>query len=277
MTAWLADGLEEALRGPCGSPEREQILLLLGRARKIRLDEGLARAAALATAGSCAGIERDLDRLELPAPAAWLEYPHAARCAGGAAPGAGAPETVGCLLASDPHDPGHVAVFAAWRLGDGRIFHSYALMHWHKGELFSLALRSPARDDGGARDRLMAAARASIPPGLLAEMEIWQGLRPAGAPLAANDPAPLDRSPRGRADAQTLRDVTGEHLFLLSALLLLGSRSVVLSGDPGGEGRWLAALRPPGRLAGALARIPGLARLPGARPPVSGRGSGGAL
>jgi len=210
---WLADDLIHSLSLVPGSNERDQLASLLRSAERVRLSAAFAEAAAATVRDGCHGIERNLDRLRFDTPALWLEYDHAPRLAafGGGAAGVHPPETVGCLVARDPEAGDHVAVFVAWRFANGKVHHSYAILHWDLARLFSLSAASPPRDDGGAADRLMEAAGVDIPPGLMGEMEIWQGYD------AANHPW------RDLAVEQTMRDASGEHIFLLSALMLLGS------------------------------------------------------
>lgn len=239
--AWLADALAEALASVPGSPEREHVLALLRRARRVRLGDDVARAAAETVRHACCSIERNLDHLLLGAPATWLEYGHAPRAAafsGDAAVAGQSPRTVGCLLACNPDRPSQVAIFVAWQFASGAIHHAYALLHWDRAAFLRLAAAAPGRDDGGAPGRLLAAVTASVPPGLMAELEIWQGHDAADGPR------------REAALLRTRRDATGEHLFLLAATMLIESSAVVLlPSGPGGAGAdaWEARLAFPSR------------------------------
>jgi hypothetical protein len=194
---------------------------LLRQARRIRLGDAVAAAAAATVQRACGSHERHVDRLDLPCPCTWVEYAHLAR--GGGQQGQDAidarlPQTVGCLVACDPSDPAHVAVFAAWRTSLGGVRHSFALMHWNRRDFAAVA--AAAADEAGAADRLLSTAVTGVPPGFLAEIEIMQGM------AAANDPR------RGLELLQAQRDVSGEHLFLLAVLLMLGTEAVSLEPAP---------------------------------------------
>jgi hypothetical protein len=221
---WLADGVLAALGRVPGSLEREHVTALLRNARRIRLEDPVAAAAADTAAWACGSIGRHLDRLVLRSHATWIEFGHMARAADRigdlAAIDVRLPDTVGCLVACDPSDEAHAAVFTAWRTALGAVGHAFALMHWDCRGFAALAAAAPRRDDGAAADRLLAAARAAVPPGFLAELEILTGT------AAAND------SRRDHVLRQTLRDATGEHAFLLAALLMLETPAVRLSRVP---------------------------------------------
>lgn len=236
---WLADDLAAALDNVPGCLERLHLAGILAQAARVRLDGAVTRAIAETVRAAAGSVERNLDRLSLlGTPALWIEYPHADRIAafsGPAAPSQGglAPRDVGCLLAIDPDQPAHVAVFVCWRLCDGTIRHSYAMLHWNSAAIFSAAgIHGDARTGGGgtgACGRLMALATASVPPGFAAEMEIWEDI------------------PRSDADAfasalrRTERDALGEHLFLLASLLMLGSSAVQFAAvdrEPGTGQAW---------------------------------------
>lgn len=221
---WLADSLIEALSSVPGSPEREHVAALLRRASRIRLDGQVAEAAGATVRLAPGSIEQNLDRVTLFDNASlWLEYPHQNRLSAFAGqsrvpvPTEQQPREVGCLLACNPGHETHVAVFVAWRLADGRILHSYAILHWDVAALHRAGDAARARPPAGApTERLMALARASMPPGMASEMQIWQ------------DISPNDRERQEEAVLLSMRQALGEHLFLLAALLLLDSSSVEL-------------------------------------------------
>lgn len=226
MPGWLADGLDAALASVPGSPERDQVLGLLRAARRVRLSDEVVAAVADTICHAAHTVERNLDRIVLPDAALWLEYKHAPRAAAlasaGGEPGhrGHLPETVGCLVACNPADRRQVSTFVAWRYASGAIHHAYALLHWDRARLYEVALAAPARPDGLSGERMLEAAVAAIPPGLMSELEVWQGVEGEDHPW------------RGEAVIQTQRDATGEHLFLLAAILLLESSAVTLSPAP---------------------------------------------
>lgn len=225
-TAWFADDVVTALSSVPGSPEREHVTMLMRRASRIRLDGGVARAAAATVRSAAASIETHLRRVpsveDIPL---WIEAPHLERLQAFEETGPGIvafhgmPEMMGVLLASDPGAPSHVASFLAWRGTNGKIHHAYALLHWDLERMAVAAAAATGREQG-AVERLMALADAAVPPGFESEMEIWQNIPPDDADAIA------------AAIRRTCRDVLGEHLFLLSALLLLGSSAVELEIEP---------------------------------------------
>jgi len=247
-SGWLADDIVEAFSVVPGSFEREHVLALLRRARRVRLDEQTTSAVAATVRNAIWSIERHAGAVDPGLAPLWIEYDHAPRLAVYERAVDGAPITVGCLLASDPGAPDHVAIFVAWSVAvpegappgtlRGPAHHSYALLHWDLAAFAAAGSAAPERADGLSEERLMGLTRTSVPPGLLSELEIWQDIK------AANDPR-LDA-----AVVRTQRDALGEHLFLMSALLMLGSTAVeVVPAEVDGIGdetpdRWEARLVP---------------------------------
>lgn len=246
LRRWLADDVSGAMASVPGSPERSQIVELIASAERIYLEPDLCLAAAQTVFRAPGTIERNLGRLSLhQIGALWIEYPHRARLTvaqGQTGPVHGArPEAVGCLIAADPENLDHVATFVCWKLPNGEIHHSYALLHWDIGA-FRTAGRAKLLGDG-VNERLMALAKATVPPGFLDEMEIWQR-------LPRNDAEQF-----GKAVAATEADALGEHMFLLSALLMLESSAVDLEEEeaPEPEGSPASPVR---RLARLSANMP---------------------
>lgn len=249
--AWFADDLAEALSSVPGSPEREHVAALLRRASRIRLDGEVAEAAAATVRLAPGSIEQNLDRITLfDSPSLWLEYPHDSRlrpfqgAAASPVPSELRPRDVGCLLACNPGHETHVACFVAWRLADERILHSYAILHWDVADLHrrgETARNQPRETTEVSTERLMALARTTMPPGMASEMQIWQ------------DIPPNDRERQEEAVLLSIRQVLGEHLFLLSSLLLLDSSSVELQPTedspatlgPNADGGEIADIAPP--------------------------------
>ena len=260
----FADELARDLASVQGSQEREYVAALARSAARMVLDPAACRAAADTMRLAPGSIERNLDRLALPdGLPLWIEYPHAERMhaygQSGHGPGADEwPERVACLLAPDPANPEHVAGFVCWRLADGKIMQSYALLHWDMAAVAALA-EAWSGDAAGSEKRLLGLADVAIPPGFGAEMELLVG-----------EPGPNSRYEQ--ACIRTERDALGEHVFLLSALLLATSDAVLLE-ELQAEGAaspqaWMvrldAASGPVGRWLGA--------RSPGFRAPLLGNG-----
>jgi hypothetical protein len=224
---WLADALAGALDEFPGSAERAHVCALLDVAPKFRLGTDCVQAVEDTLAHAPNTLERCLDRLVLPGgPAAWIEYPrHHGRC--------------GCLLASEPSGDGHVACFVAWQAsatddGSAPIYHSYAILHWDLPAMAKAADAARFLPVAGARERIEELGVASVPPGLQAEMEIWQELDVE------------DRVALEAALSVTRRQALSEHAFLLGAVLLLDTDAVTLveTTDDGNRPSWIANLEP---------------------------------
>lgn len=229
---WLADEVCEAFESVPGGTERIQIVALIGASMRIRLAPALCAAAALTVRLAPLTIEANLGSVCLLGhESLWLEYTHADRVS--AYPGSGGvshgPHTVGCLLTRNPESPSRVAIFVSWRTHGGGVFHSYAILHW---DLAAMAAAPRSGLDSDCEVRLAGLGGTSIPPGMMDELEIWQDIK------AANDPA------LGRSIAQTTREAFGEHHFLLSTLLLLGSSAVAFDDSGVDGGPLVANLKP---------------------------------
>ena len=221
---WFADSLLSSLATVPGSPEREHVCTLMGNATRIRLDQHVSAAAASTAHDGLASIEANLDRVSLlPSRPLWIETSVLASI-GQENVESTIPviKDVGYLLARDPSRPEHVAIFMAWRKSDSSIHHSYAILNWN---LMTMARNKKLRFQAGERSheeiagRLMALADAAIPPGFMAEMEIWQNLLPGSQDMAS-------------AIDYTTKHILGEHLFLLAAILLLDSNASVFNECP---------------------------------------------
>jgi hypothetical protein len=218
----FAARLADELSSVPGSVERSHVASLARCAMRMQLQPDVCRAAAETMRLAPGSIEHHLDRLALPdGLPLWIEYPHADRMAaygqetGLSTAGQDVPERVACLLAADPANPAHIAGFVSWRLGDARIMQSYALLHWDLQRMAQASREASRSGDTGAERRLFALADVVVPPGFLSEMEVLLG-----------SPGPGTRFEH--ALRRTERDALGEHLFLLSALLLATSSAVTI-------------------------------------------------
>jgi hypothetical protein len=208
ITETLADTLVRDL-GSSGSPERVHVSELLRQAPRMILDEQTSQAAAQTLALTPETIKHNLDQLSLLGrDVLWIEYPYSVRTVNSD----NGIEKAGCLLAANPSHPHHIAIFLAWRGNDGITRHSHAILHWDLAKM-----RAEAALDGNTLDILAEQATVSVPPGFIGELEILGEVR------AANDPK------LGRLIDQATKQVLGEHLFLLSALLLVGSSAVEIT------------------------------------------------
>lgn len=221
MSDWLIDEIQGSLQAVPGSLERDQIVSLMTRAVRMRLSEPLTEAVAQTVLYASDSIERSLSGIRPLADVIWLEYDHKARARaaadvaeGGYAATADLPvKQVGALVATNPQEQDHLTIFLAWKRTSGEVFHSYALLHWN---MHDFANHLPG-DPRTAHERLMKLGRATLPDGLMTEMEIWHDFE------AVNDPRIAE------AVKQTTRDVMGEHLFLLAAMLMVNSTVVSVS------------------------------------------------
>ena len=225
----LAEALVAALASVPGSPERSEILRIMGRARRLHMDAAAATAVASTLKHVPGSIRRNLGRIALETPV-WIEYPHAPRLGAFGVERDGAPERVGALLAVAPGDGSHLVAFVAWRTTTGVVHHAYALLHWDMAELAWLADQPESGDEA---ERIASAVTADVPAGLREEMLIWQSLRPEGGDAVQ------------KALAQTRRDAVGEAAFLLGALVLLASDAARLEPGTGGEAVRLSPSPPP--------------------------------
>ncbi|SOC27346.1 hypothetical protein [Thalassospira xiamenensis] len=215
----LGPRLLNALRQIPGSPEREHIISLLTEiSQPFLLDEEVVRQAAWTVKEASETIEQTLPLLTLSQPVIWLEYPHLPRqLAFGVDESAdepGLPKVlrVGCLIAVDPEDPTHISIFVAWENSDGGIYHSYAMLHWRLDDFIKLAEMSRKEKlTTSTAERLTELAILSIPPGFRDEIMVWEGRE------HANEDGDSERV------LKTKKDALGEHLFLLSALMLMAS------------------------------------------------------
>ena len=239
---WLADDLVSSYLQMPGSPERDQLAALMGEATLFRLGDDVAAAVADTLLLRPETVEALAGRAVLRSGATWIEYSHRSRAAtAGADPGPAAgnvPDTVGCLVAWDPLQPSRAVVFVAWNLADRTVRHSYALLHWNLERFAALSSASRRENPSGAARRLTEALVVSMSPGFMSEMLIWQE-------IPSHDTDRIDA-----AVLLTQREAAGEHLFLLAAVLMLGTSAVVETSAEGAEGpgRHLdVALAPPGR------------------------------
>lgn len=176
LSIQLADALESVPAGP----ERAQIATMLRGCRVAFIGENEAREAREALAEDTDRVVRALDKLQsryLPSngEAVWFEVAGHARFGGEPQASGHDIDTVGCMLASDPHRPGKLVVFTGWRRGDGQLHHSYAITHIDLPSLAAAARRSrlfwwkPAIP-------ISRHIVPTVPPSMFDELAIWQNL-----------------------------------------------------------------------------------------------------
>lgn len=211
--ATLAEALSSAMKSIPGASEREQVAGLLARAPRFVLTDEVADAVRKTMDCVPTTIEQNLHRIRLPAdPVIWLEWNGPGEAPEAPLPikGARRPDRLGALISRHPDDPGLLVTLVAWSFPDGSVHHSYAVMIWSQPHLADLAAGARhvfgrGRDESLAR--MMAQAHAFVPDGLMEEMSL----------IAEGDQdAKLDDSV-----AATMRDVTSESVFLMTALLFM--------------------------------------------------------
>lgn len=212
----LFDEVFGALWNVVGSTERDQIIGLMSHARRIRLSPDLAQAVSRTMRDGLDTIESHLGYIGMNHPILWVEYPHAARStAWSNVPGeADVVRDVGALITAFPDDPQKMAIFVAWRTSGGSVFHSYAMLYWDRADFLKCAANAQRGPVEEISNRLLELAKVSIPNGFREEMEVWQNVKSGDDHFES-------------AVTQTSLNVVGEHIFLLTTMLLLSTPQIV--------------------------------------------------
>ena len=123
-------------------------------------------------------------------------------------------DRVGFLLARDPGEEGHVAIFVSWQQSDGMVNHAAPILHWHGHELLGARDGYRRSADQDAFMTLMNLGKTTIPSAFAEETAVMNGI--AGA----------SRSFLEETMMTARRQVMGEYVFLLALLLMMESHSI---------------------------------------------------
>lgn len=213
---------------PC--EERWHLASLLAEAVRHELDDAVVRAVAETLALAPASVERHLDRVALPARAAWFEWRTAAL--GLPEDGVERPELAGCLIARHPAPVDAAVVLTAWRNADRDVNHARALLRWRFDAFAGAAawarkwtpLPGDRSADGQAVSRLLDLGEVFVPEGFRREIAALETGSSAHGALA-----------------EAKRSASSEHLFLIGIHLMLAAGAAAAEAPPSGGDRLAAA------------------------------------
>ncbi len=232
----LRESLVRAASVVIGSPDHVQVAGLVAAAAPYRLDEYATAALSLTVRDRLSTVESNLDMIAVPAGGVWIEWPEHARAKGGLRPGAVHPVTSGALVVPWPGNPGAFAIITGWMLPDGSVRHSHALAFLHSDLLERHAAMARQRWDPAdelVRERMSRTFGMHFPPGLAGEMEDLAGIGNATVDRHGNlAEAELTEEGRSAARNAAAMNVAADVPFVQAAMVLLASRSAVVSRGP---------------------------------------------
>lgn len=196
-----------------GSPERDQIAILLNEAVRFEINRDLTKSITKTLDEQPYTIEHNLDFLEVPFPSTWIEWsPHDRNSDGYVVEeDKEYPDIVGTLLAKNPTNENGVIAIIAWKT-QRKVDHSQAVLSWNNlalSEMSDHARRSFSKTKTEVFARIMALMNTSVPSGFLTEMN------------ALYDPDINQHKSLEDFYDEAHANASAEALFIISFLLML--------------------------------------------------------
>lgn len=204
---WFIHELRDVITQLPGCREREQILFYLNACKPLKVSKKITTLISdnIRNESKLINLFNNLDGLQWPKQSLWFEMEDFKNI------GNQSISTIGYLIIPNQDIANSMIGMVAWKDSEGRIFHSFSVLHWNKDEIEN---RIKTNED--IVKQLNNLTTPSIPEGFMTELEIMNGIESFNDPIIE------------KVTQENILILLNENIFILYLMLLLSSKNCII-------------------------------------------------